>query len=755
MLKKKRKLIFEIEWINKFKVIMGFIVLPITILSFILTVIVFKREGKVFFNDIIYSTAFLCLLALSVAIYLVISQRVKTRPKILFLPNKNDMLPKYNIESTLKILSKGKHELTILGRTCLHWLCANEELYNAHITQEKNIQSKTEKDEYEKRKETRQRNIETAINNGSKIHFVLMNENNALTIDEFKKEEERSKLKSHMDEALKSYNEIAYKLNNEEKKRLKLSFTNEKIANSMSRLTKNGQIERFHYDISVEFFREKQNYSKPAIVFINSEDCKQYNEILETIVQASQPKEGFFKLREKTLSDIKEKIKEYTWHSKLRKNKSELFAKNFFKQFKYKKFPNLLEHDPPVNSPVSIQLLLTNQCTNKCKMCRHYNINTLDPDHKETDELSKDEINKIIHGIIEMGTKSIILSGGEPLYKKEFFEILQAIDNKEIKVGLLTNGIKYDDKPLTDNEAERIHNKCEWIQVSLDSLDKETYKQIRGENKLEIVIESLRALMKAFNKKCESQTLQDKLEVCFTIQKDNIEEVPSVYDKLEEFGLSQLNDCVRFKFVHGPETLKNQNIEDIGKFLCTEKQILSLNRRLTGKSHFEYLYNMIDKKHIFNIKDIVNGRPVDKNIDKFKELKYCCHALNFTCLIDPFGDVYPCCFLFDDNSDRNNIRSRYKIGSLRGNAGNVGDDVHERLSEIWRSKTLNAYRNIKLPIDPEACSYCTRHSYHNEFLNELNLVIDDNEERYKYLPLDNLEDEIYTDEKINEDVFWL
>ena len=124
-------------------------------------------------------------------------------------------------------------------------------------------------------------------------------------------------------------------------------------------------------------------------------------------------------------------------------------------------------------------------------------------------------------------------------------------------------------------------------------------------------------------------------------------------------------------------------------------------------------------------------------------------------MIDPFGDVYPCCFLFDDNSDRNNIRSRYKIGSLRGNAGNVGDDVHERLSEIWRSKTLNAYRNIKLPIDPEACSYCTRHSYHNEFLNELNLVIDDNEERYKYLPLDNLEDEIYTDEKINEDVFWL
>jgi MoaA/NifB/PqqE/SkfB family radical SAM enzyme len=101
---------------------------------------------------------------------------------------------------------------------------------------------------------------------------------------------------------------------------------------------------------------------------------------------------------------------------------------------------------------------------------------------------------------------------------------------------------------------------------------------------------------------------------------------------------------------------------------------------------------------------------------------YKCHAIDLTCLINANGDVYPCCFLFDDNNANSSFRNRYKIGSLSPLPKEITKEDNP-LAKIWyENSLLNSYRQSLLPIEDEACYYCTRYFYQNELLNELHEI---------------------------------
>ena len=108
---------------------------------------------------------------------------------------------------------------------------------------------------------------------------------------------------------------------------------------------------------------------------------------------------------------------------------------------------------------------------------------------------------------------------------------------------------------------------------------------------------------------------------------------------------------------------------------------------------------------------------------EYRALAYKCHALRFTCKIDANGDVYPCCFLFDDNCASSPVREVSCLGSLRSNSKRVSsptESSENSLRKIWHeSDKLNRYRETTLPVNEKACIYCTRHFYQNEYLNQL------------------------------------
>jgi len=84
-------------------------------------------------------------------------------------------------------------------------------------------------------------------------------------------------------------------------------------------------------------------------------------------------------------------------------------------------------------NPIYCNLIVTRRCNLRCKSCgvwKHI-----------SQELSTNEIKKVIEKIFEVIPPKIIgITGGEPLLRKDIFEIIEFISKKSLSVGINSNG---------------------------------------------------------------------------------------------------------------------------------------------------------------------------------------------------------------------------------------------------------------------------------------------------------------------------
>lgn len=135
----------------------------------------------------------------------------------------------------------------------------------------------------------------------------------------------------------------------------------------------------------------------------------------------------------------------------------------------------------------SLRISLTNRCNLDCIYC-----------HSEGDEGSRNEmtvgmISDIVTTAAKFGVNKVKFSGGEPLVRKDFEDILRALP--ELKdVSVTTNGVLLKDRAYGLKEAG-----LDRVNVSLDTLDPEKYAYIthgRPEN-LNDVLEGIKAAIDA------------------------------------------------------------------------------------------------------------------------------------------------------------------------------------------------------------------------------------------------------------------
>ena len=99
--------------------------------------------------------------------------------------------------------------------------------------------------------------------------------------------------------------------------------------------------------------------------------------------------------------------------------------------------------------------------------------------------LRYEEILRVVEIAVEMGVRKVRITGGEPLMRKGVVEFVRKI--RQVKgitdLGLTTNGIFLEDYagPLREAGLARIN-------ISLDSMDPETYKRITGRHGVEKVM---------------------------------------------------------------------------------------------------------------------------------------------------------------------------------------------------------------------------------------------------------------------------
>lgn len=126
---------------------------------------------------------------------------------------------------------------------------------------------------------------------------------------------------------------------------------------------------------------------------------------------------------------------------------------------------------------ISLRISITNRCNVNCIYCHHDGM--LD----SSSEMTPDEIYEICRIAKLIGVEKIRLSGGEPLVRPDIVEIVEKVASLDFRdISITTNGIFLDKyaQDLRDAGLDRIN-------VSLDTLNPETYKNIVGKNVLERV----------------------------------------------------------------------------------------------------------------------------------------------------------------------------------------------------------------------------------------------------------------------------
>jgi MoaA/NifB/PqqE/SkfB family radical SAM enzyme len=163
--------------------------------------------------------------------------------------------------------------------------------------------------------------------------------------------------------------------------------------------------------------------------------------------------------------------------------------------------------------PILVVFNVTRRCNSLCTMCSIWKTPS-----KMKDELAIEEIKTIFKDLKSYGIKYVFLQGGEPLLRKDILQIIEMLIDLKLNPTLITNGLL-----LKDKLAEEIAKlKCN-VTISLDSLDEDIYKNIRGVDGLSSLLCNIKQCSQIKNKK-------GMWHIISTISKANYEEIIDLYN---------------------------------------------------------------------------------------------------------------------------------------------------------------------------------------------------------------------------------
>ena len=129
--------------------------------------------------------------------------------------------------------------------------------------------------------------------------------------------------------------------------------------------------------------------------------------------------------------------------------------------------------------PISVELSLTNRCNHKCIWCSDYDLR-----ERLEGELPVNALTSLFRELKTGGTKGIVIEGGgEPTVYGEFAQVVSQARTTGLAMGLITNGYLMPYGKLMDD--------FEWVRVSLDAAGRHEYRQLKGVDGFDRVINNL------------------------------------------------------------------------------------------------------------------------------------------------------------------------------------------------------------------------------------------------------------------------
>ncbi|HAW07594.1 MAG TPA: hypothetical protein DCW42_00220 [Bacteroidetes bacterium] len=295
--------------------------------------------------------------------------------------------------------------------------------------------------------------------------------------------------------------------------------------------------------------------------------------------------------------------KKYKKYSKLAD-----IAKDYVEIFKNKQFREI--HNK-INVPLKIFFDVTNKCNGKCIHC--YNNSGI----AKNNEIDLGTIKKLSQEMHDLGIFQISLAGGEPFVREDIFSIIRVFNQNEIDVSITTNGLL-----LTKDKVDNLENlSIKSITISIDGVNREKYKEIRGVDGFELLNKNIDYLRKKF---------KGELSLRLSVMKDNC--IPA---DVAKYAISKKFDCLKINKTHL-----------LGRFKDHSQYLMS-------DAEYDDIVSQFSK---LDIKDRIELEiPREKYLNK-NPLP--CSAGSKTVYIDSIGNIFPCSF----------IPQKYSFGNLKNNS---------------------------------------------------------------------------------------
>lgn len=178
----------------------------------------------------------------------------------------------------------------------------------------------------------------------------------------------------------------------------------------------------------------------------------------------------------------------------------------------------------------SIYLNPTERCNLRCQHCwlsPEFYSSGFSPVQRTEQELNVKEIKSIVKQSLELGLKSIKLTGGEPFLRSDIHKIVELIKKYTLYLHIETNGTIIDRNDANFLKKSRVDR----VSISLDSTKQSTYESLRGVmNSFERVINSIKFIVNT----------GISVEIIMSLFKQNIEDFPEVFKVAKKIGITSL-----------------------------------------------------------------------------------------------------------------------------------------------------------------------------------------------------------------------
>jgi MoaA/NifB/PqqE/SkfB family radical SAM enzyme len=170
-----------------------------------------------------------------------------------------------------------------------------------------------------------------------------------------------------------------------------------------------------------------------------------------------------------------------------------------------------------VNALPLVTLYLTERCNSRCVTCDYWR-------HGRRD-VTLESVERMLPELERLGTRTALISGGEPLLNRQWPQIAAALRSRGIALWLLTSGLSL------AKHAARAVPLFESITVSLDGTCAETYAAIRGVDAFDPVCAGIRAAVRG----------GAAVGLRVTLQRANYRELSRFVTLARELGVKQVS----------------------------------------------------------------------------------------------------------------------------------------------------------------------------------------------------------------------